>query len=397
LFIFAASTTEKIINLFNLASYFLPISDDLLKNNWQSSQIGNAIKKHTANDFPEITAVKIAFFSVAECEGTENKTTDFSSIREELYRLHFEDLPKVADLGNLQLIPSKKESFKQIEKVCATLLENDIIPLVIGGGQDISYAIYKAYVSIGKIITFTATDCIFDLGAEEDKIHSHSYLSKMIAYQPNHLFNYCNIGYQSYFESPAAIEMLDKIHFDTYRLGFVKANLFEAEPILRNTDFLSFDLSAISSSVSSANVYAGPNGFDGAESCTIMRYAGLSDKVTSCGIFEYNNALDNAGQTAKLVAQMFWYFLQGFKQRKNELNPNLNECTKYTVSFDDGVNEVVFYKSNKTGRWWIGVPFSTSEKEKNVNYFVACSYRDYEQSNQGEPPERWMKTFRKLN
>ena len=94
---------------------------------------------------------------------------------------------------------------------------------------------------------------------------------------------------------------------------------------------------------------------------------------------------------------MFWYFLDGFKQRKNELNPNLNECTKYTVSFDDGKNEVQFYKSNKTGRWWIGVPFSNSEKKKKDNYFVACSYRDYEQSNQGEPPERWIKTYQKLN
>ena len=366
-------------------------------NNWQSSQIGHSIKKHTTNYFPEISNAKIAFFSVAECEGTENKCNDFSSIRKEFYNLHFEELPLLVDLGNLQLMPTKQESFKQIEKVCAILLQNSIIPFVIGGGQDISYAIYKAYASIGKIITFTSVDNAFDLGAEEDKIHSHSYLSKIISYQPNHLFNYCNIAYQSYFESPAAIEMLDKVHFDAYRLGFIKANLFEVEPIMRNTDFLSFDISAIAHAVASANVYASPNGLDGAESCSIMRYAGLSDKVTSCGIFEYNNSLDNFGQTAKLIAQIFWYFLDGFKQRKNELNPNLNECTKYTVSFDDGLNEVQFYKSNITGRWWIGVPFSNSEKKKKDNYFVACSYRDYEQSNQGVPPERWIKTYNKLD
>tara|TARA_B100000809_G_scaffold32691_1_gene28562 strand:+ start:169 stop:1320 length:1152 start_codon:yes stop_codon:yes gene_type:complete len=383
--------------LYNLSSHFLPIEDDLLAESWQTSQIGHCITKHTSTDFPEISNAKIAFFSVPEYEGTDNNGDNHSAIREEFYSLHFDMLPPLADLGTLQLMPTKKESFKQIEKVCACLLENGIIPLIIGGGQDISYAIYKAYASIGKIITFTSVDNAFDLGTEEDKIHSHSYLSKMIAYQPNHLFNYCNIGYQSYFESPAAIEMLDKIHFDTFRLGYVKANLFEVEPLMRNTDFLSFDLSAITSSYASANVHASPNGFDGAESCSIMRYAGLSDKVTACGIFEYHRELDLGNQTAKLMAQMFWYFLDGFKQRKNELNPNLNECTKYTVSFDDGVNEVVFYKSNKTGRWWIGVPFSTSEKEKKDNYFVACSYRDYEQSNQGEPPERWIKTYQKLN
>ena len=183
MFNFAERTTEKLIVLYNLASYFLPI-DDVLNKNWQSSQIGHNILKHTTNDFPETSNIKLAFFSIGECEGTANKTADFTSVREELYRLHFEDLPPLVDLGNLQFMPTKKETFKQIEKVCATLLENNIIPLVIGGGHDISYAIYKAYASIEKIITFTTVDCGFDLGAEQDKINSHSFLSKMIAYQP---------------------------------------------------------------------------------------------------------------------------------------------------------------------------------------------------------------------
>ena len=383
--------------MYNLASYFLPVDDDIAIKNWQSSQIGHSIAKHTTDNFPETNNIKIAFFTVAECQGTENKTTSFSELRKELYHLHFEDLPVLADLGNLQLMPTKKETFKQLEEVCAILFRHNIIPLLIGGGNDISYAIYKAYASVEKIITFTAVDSSFDLGAEQEKINSHSYLSKIISYQPNHLFNYCNIGYQSYFESPAAIQMLNEVHFDSYRLGFIKANLFEVEPIMRNTDFVSFDLSCVSSAFSSANIYANPNGFDGAESCSIMRYAGLSDKLSSCGIFEYNEELDLANQTSKLIAQMMWYFLEGVKHRKDELNPDLKSCTKYTVSFDDGVNEVEFYKSNKTGRWWIGVPFSNSDKEKKDNYFVACSYRDYEQSNQGEPPERWIKTFQKLN
>ena len=141
--------------MYNLSSHFLPIEDDLLAENWQSSQIGHCIAKHTSTVFPEITNAKIAFFSVAEFEGTENKCSDFSAIRKEFYKLHFADLPPLVDLGSLQLMPTKKESFKQIEKVCTTLLENDIIPMLIGGGQDISYAIYKAYASIGKIITFS--------------------------------------------------------------------------------------------------------------------------------------------------------------------------------------------------------------------------------------------------
>ena len=41
--------------MYNLSSHFLPIEDDLLAENWQSSQIGHCIAKHTSTVFPEIT------------------------------------------------------------------------------------------------------------------------------------------------------------------------------------------------------------------------------------------------------------------------------------------------------------------------------------------------------
>ena len=143
--------------------------------------------------------------------------------------------------------------------------------------------------------------------------------------------------------------------------------------------------------------YGKNNGLTGEDSCKIMRYAGISDKLTATGVFEYNQSLDENNQTAKLVAQMIWYFLEGYKARKKELNPNVKDCVKYTVAFDDGKNEIVFYKSNNSGRWWMGVPFKREKKQSLQKYFVACSYQDYEKANHGEIPERWIKTLRKLD
>tara|TARA_B100001115_G_scaffold172906_1_gene156520 strand:- start:678 stop:1178 length:501 start_codon:yes stop_codon:yes gene_type:complete len=166
---------------------------------------------------------------------------------------------------------------------------------------------------------------------------------------------------------------------------------------MRNTDFLSIDLSAIQNSFVSANVCSGPNGLSGEEICKLMRYAGISDKITSLGVFEYNQNLDKNGQSAQLISQMIWYFLEGYSLRKNELNPNVNNCIKYTVSFDDGRNEIIFYKSKKSSRWWMGVPVK-SEKNKNiVNYFIACSYADYELAIKGDIPPKWIKTYKKLS
>ena len=61
-----------------------------------------------------------------------------------------------------------------------------------------------------------------------------------------------------------------------------------------------------------------------------------------------NQNLDQDNQTSQLIAQMIWYFLEGYKNRKQELNPNLSNCLKYTVAFEDGKHEIVFYKSKNS-------------------------------------------------
>jgi len=191
-------------------------------------------------------------------------------------------------------------------------------------------------------------------------------------------------------------EMLQSMNFDVIRLGELKANFNEVEPIMRNTDFLSFDISSIQHAYAGANVYSSPNGLNGEDACKIMRYAGVSDKVTAVGLFEYNQDIDTNNQTSYLLAQMIWYFVDGYKIRKNELNPNLKNCVKYTVAFEDGKNEITFYKSQSSGRWWMGVPYKKDGTDTVQNYYIACSYRDYEIANQGEIPERWLKTYYKF-
>ncbi len=59
----------------------------------------------------------------------------------------------------------------------------------------------------------------------------------MISHKPSHSFHYTNLGYQSYFVSSIATDMLQAMNFDTIRLGELKANFNEVEPIMRNTDF----------------------------------------------------------------------------------------------------------------------------------------------------------------
>ena len=152
-------------------------------------------------------------------------------------------------------------------------------------------------------------------------------------HQPNYLFNYSNLGYQTYFVTQEEIDLMGKLHFDICRLGEIRADLTEAEPIIRNADMASFDLSSIRNSDAPANNNVTPNGFYGEEVCKLARYAGLSDKLTSVGFYELNPEIDDRGQTAHLLAQIVWYFIDGFYHRKNEIPERDNkEFLKYVIN-----------------------------------------------------------------
>jgi hypothetical protein len=45
----------------------------------------------------------------------------------------------------------------------------------------------------------------------------------------------------------------------------------------------------------------------------LSRYAGISDKVSIFGIFNHNNS----SQESVLIAQIIWYFIEGFHYRSD--------------------------------------------------------------------------------
>lgn len=333
----------------------------------------------------------------ADNQGCEHGPDEF---RKFFYRLMFDDFKtSIIDLGNIEAGESPNDTLVALENVIKECLNLKILPIIIGGGQDLTLANYKAYSSLDKVVNIVGVDHSFDIGDVEDELSNQTYLSKIILSQPNFLFNYSNIGYQSYFVSQSQIELMDKLNFDVYRLGQVRADMQEVEPIVRNADMLSFDVSAIRHSDAPGNKRSTPNGFYGEEACQIARYAGLSDKLTSVGFYEYNPEADNRGITAHLLAQMVWYFIEGFYQRKKD-SPltSKKDFLKYTVASSQAqIGELVFYKNLKSDRWWMDVPLAESKMRRlSRHQLVPCSYNDYQQACNDELPEKWQKSYRKL-
>ena len=361
--------------------------------------LGNTLRIHTQQKgFPDLENVQIAIIGVDEGRNSENNFGCWENlhyIRTKLYELYpWNWNTQIADLGNIQKGKSVQDTYFAVSEVITDLLKQNITPIIIGGGHDITYANYRAYDSLEQTVNIATVDSRFDLGTLNDQLTSHSYLSKIIMQEPNNLFNFSNVGYQTYFNSQEEIQLLDQLFFDAYRLGEAK-ELENIEPVFRNADIVSIDIGCIRKSEAPANSNASPNGFYGDEICAISRYAGISDKVSSFGIYEYNSKHDDHCQTAHLIAQMIWYFIEWVSSRVKDYPFSGREnYQKFTVLLEEDY-PLTFYKSHKSGRWWIEINILSSNKNKR-HALVPCTYSDYVDATKQITPERWYKAMRKL-
>ena len=381
--------------------FFTPIDDSLAAHlvSQSSACLGKKIQIHSHQEgFPDLENVQIAIFGVNEDRNSQDNFgcgEDLFIVREKFYQL----FPgkwhtNIADLGTIEKGNQVSDTYFAVKEMITFLLKNNITPIIIGGGQDITYVNYRAYDALEQSVNITAVDSRFDLGNLEEELTSQSYLSKIIMQEPNNLFNYCNVGYQTYFNSQEEISLLDNLFFDTYRLGEAKI-LENIEPAFRNSDIVSIDIGAVRQSEAPGNNNSSPNGFYGEEICAISRYAGISDKVSSFGIYEYNSKHDNNDQTAHLIAQMIWYFIEGVNFRVKDYPFSGKEnYQKFTVLLEED-EPLLFYKSNKSGRWWMEINILSNNKYKR-HALIPCTYKDYTDATKQVIPEKWYKAMRKM-
>lgn len=381
--------------------FLRPVSNDVLVQNEQIAEqaLGHKIKIHSDEDgFPDLEGVKIAIFGVQENRNDVNyrgNTINFNTIRKAIYTLFPGNWhTQLADLGDIEPGHTVDDTYFAVQTLLTALLEKGIIPVILGGSQDITYVNYRAYDNIQPMINIVNVDPNFDLGDASLPIKNNSYVGKIIIEEPYNLFNYANIGYQTYFNSQEEIDLIGKLYFDAYRLGEVSGNVNCVEPLMRDANIVSIDLKSLKASEVSENQKYTPNGLTGNEICAISRYAGISNKVSSFGIYEYCNS-PNDTITSMLIAQMIWYFIEGVNCRvRDDAFLNTSNYQKYNVLIE--ADELIFYKSLKTGRWWTEIPFSPNVNNKLKKHtLLPCNHNDYLRALDGNIPERWYKAYKK--
>lgn len=370
--------------MYDLHDFLMPIDFHQLNGDggYNDGQLAKHIDAYETV-MPDTALADVILLGAGETRGSgtmEGESHAANKVRRQLYHLHYWHTDvRIADLGNIKTGATLSDSYAAVKTVLAELLRMKKTVVLLGGSHDITLAQYFAYKELNQVIEATCIDASIDLKGESP-LRSENFLMELLTSEPNLVKHYNHIGFQSYFVHPRMLETMDKLRFDCHRVGTAKESIEEMEPVIRNTHLLSFDISAIKNSESPASRLS-PNGFSGEEACTLARYAGMSGNVSSFGIYGYQPQLDMHDLSAKQIAQMLWYFIDGKSRSKQEAAmDDRHSFNEFHTRFTEV--ESVFLQSKKTGRWWMQLP----DKK-----FIACSHNDYIHASHNEIPERWLR------
>jgi formiminoglutamase len=380
----------------DLNDYFEPVALEKPGNSFISSDalFGRNIKINTpSTPIDEISNYNIAILGIPEDRNSPNTGASQAPdvIRGKLYNLfRVNEKLRIIDLGNLKQTASINDTYFAARDVMTDLLNNQVTAIILGGTQDITQGAFYSFEQRTGRINVVVIDSRIDLN--EGSFYSLSWNATLM--KSPRLFKCTIMGPQQYLINQKHQEYLEERFFNIMRLGSLRSNLNLAEPFIRDAHLVSLDIAAVKQSDAPGTRLSTPNGFLAEEACQLARFSGLSEQVSCFGLYEVNPLYDNNDQTAHLAAQVLWYFIEGYSQRKREKPAQNNPDFKvFFVNHEDMEHALTFYKSLVTGRWWMEIP----EIKTGGSLLVACSQEEYLQACNHEIPEMWWKAFQRVN
>ncbi|MEZ4720654.1 MAG: arginase family protein [Flavobacteriales bacterium] len=338
---------------------------------------------------------KMALMFVPEYRHSAKEgSIDSQSLVDSVCRLysHHADPTKILLLGELILGDSAGDTESALTHIVDELLKKRVLPIIVGGGRELTYAVYRAFAEEEQIVNVCSVDPFLNIETN----NTPSYIGRIIKEQPNFLFNYSNLGYQTYLVNPEELKLADELYFDTYRLGEVRGNIAITEPVIRSSEIFSLSIDSLKSSDFSGALNPQPNGLYAEEVCQMLRYAGIGEKLKAVVISDVGHLTNLSDRL--LLAEMLWCLVDGLNVRKSELPSSRNDSfLKYRVSLKDDEFQLVFYKSLQTDRWWMEVPVPPEYANKyRKHHLIPCGYEDYQQATQDDLPDRWWRAYKKM-
>lgn len=361
-----------------LSNWLQPLSPEVRKSLATAlGSLGSVVLHYQANQALP-AAVQVAFIGLNATEANE--------LRKALYALQIPGLElMLLDLGNL-----RNENPDFLIPILSELLKAGVLPILAGRDPAWIRAQYRAHRELQGAVNLAVVD---ERLAYNPASEPPDYLHGILEHPEADLFHLSLLAAQVPFLPGEHLALLEKRFHTSMRLGEIRADISEAEPLLRDADTLAVHLRAIKFSDAPGVADQTPNGLQAEEACQLMRYAGLSDKLRALGMYGLSSDLDQRGQTVQLTAQMIWYFLEGYAMRFSDFPVSPEGMTEYITDTQDGLH-LSFWKSIRSGRWWIQAPEQSREGLLR-HRLIPCTYADYLAASQGDIPDRLLQAFRR--
>lgn len=319
-------------------------------------------------------------------ENSNEKYLEATAIRKALLNL-YNSWPNnsIVDFGNLKSTLKKADSLAAAELCSRNLLQESLNTIYLGGTLNYAVPLYKSFKGFQKNMEVVYITPKIDLS-------ENSVFSQILEHQPNYLFNFHTLAYQTYLSPTTFIEEYDKMDLDHCRLGLMRENIERSEAALRNSSLMIFDIQSIKQADAPGRSLVNPNGLSAEEACKLCWYAGHSDKIRSIALLNYDFDYDIRDQTAILMAQMLWHYLAGFFSRTNDLPLEHKEFTDYTCTIK-GHRDLNFCKSERSDRWWLRIVHPNDAQTDDI--FIPCTYKDYQDASKGDIPEIYFKALKR--
>lgn len=305
---------------------------------------------HSKDNFPNLEGAKIVVFT---------KNDAFSNLfRIKMNALFNHFKTTIVDIGTLNT-----NNNSSIYQVISELQDGYIIPVLLGIDQ-------QSFVDFCKALSL------------ENKLEIAAHISNTAICSTEN-YSIENIGYQRHLTPKYILEEIRDSPTPGLSLGMMRGNKKIVEPILREVNYLHFDLASVRRSDCPSKMNAVPTGLNAEEACQIMRYIGEGLRLKLI-TFDTSDIEMEADNEAMLLAEMLWYLHEGIDLRP-EFHPAIStDFKEFVIELNEVDHSLIFLQCNKSGKWWL-------QKEKDSNSYISCAYEEYEQSIKNEIPDRLLK------
>ncbi|HTH52051.1 MAG TPA: formimidoylglutamase [Pyrinomonadaceae bacterium] len=238
------------------------------------------------------------------------------AVREQFYKLTpFNIRKRIFDLGDVVMSGPLEETHDTLTEVVKQVLRDNKRAIVLGGGNDISYADGRAVAEVFGVNSWIGVniDSHLDVRVAEQRNSGTPYRQLL---EEGHLLPeyFYEVGYQTHFCSPIYYEYIRALGVNRISLELLRSRAeadLELKESIRNNfighsssmnTFFGFDMDAVRSADAPGTSAPSPLGLKAGEFIQLVKYAASLANTRLIEFTELNPKYDIDDRTAKLVA-----------------------------------------------------------------------------------------------